>query len=46
MDTRYGTIMGAAIFNNCLGLLEIPVDQQYQRSSRQEGNGWFLHQFL
>ena len=26
MDTRYGTIMGAAIFNNFVGMLEIPVD--------------------
>ena len=26
MDTRYGTIMGAAIFINFVGMLEIPVD--------------------
>ena len=26
MDTRYGTIMRAAIFNNFVGMLEIPVD--------------------
>ena len=26
MDTKYGTIMGATIFINFVGILEIPVD--------------------
>ena len=26
MDTRYGSIMRAVIFNNCMGMLGLPVD--------------------